>query len=125
MKINYWFNNAMMSLAFEQKLRFENAFQKVLIHLATRFINHPVDQMDQAIIESLRQIVEFLGGMRASIYEFNEERCDFSLLYHWVAPDNPRVFQTTLAVARQSSAVSTLMQGDVLTIRNRNEMSAD
>ena len=56
-----------MSNVAEEQLKFENAFQQVLITLATRFINTPVDQMDQAITEALRQIVEFLGGMRASI----------------------------------------------------------
>lgn len=115
----------MMSHEIEQQLKFENAFQKVLINLATRFINYPVDQMDHAITESLHQIVEFLGGLRASIYQVNEERSDLSLLYHWVALDNPRVFQATLPVTHQSPTISILKQGGVAVIPNRADMPAD
>src|SRR5258706_10401697 len=80
-----------MSIGVQEQLKFENAFQQLLINLATRFINHPVDQMDEAITDALQQIVEFLGSIRSSINQLSDDRTYYTPLYLWPPFDNDRL----------------------------------
>ena len=40
----------------KHRIEYHSAFQKILIHFATTFINLPIDQMDDTITDALRQL---------------------------------------------------------------------
>lgn len=109
----------------EDQLKFQNAFQNVLITLATRFINYPVDQMDSAITEALRQIVEFLGAMRASINQTSVDGTEFSQLYRWSPPDHQRVFPERIPLADYARIIPQLERGESIYVRDRDELPHD
>src|SRR5450432_705096 len=115
----------MMLNAAEQQLKFENAFQQVLISLATRFINTPVDQMDQTITEALRQIVEFLGGMRASINRVSADRSHFTVIYHWSSSSDPLYFPETALLPESPETIAMLERGEIVRVANFNDLPED
>src|SRR5215212_8200658 len=69
----------------EAQFQRQSEFQRLLIRLATRFINQPVEQMDDSITGALRQVVEFLGARRCSINQFCEGMNEYFSLYAWSA----------------------------------------
>src|SRR4051812_34616079 len=111
-----------MSNVAEEHLKFENAFQQMLITLATRFINTSVDQMDQTITEALRQIVEFLGGMRASINEISEDRTHFTAIYHWSSSTDPLYFPETALLPESPETIAMLERGEIVRIANFDDL---
>ncbi|MEO8393306.1 MAG: PAS domain-containing protein, partial [Chloroflexota bacterium] len=114
-----------MSNVAEEQLKFENAFQQVLITLATRFINIPVDQMDQAITEALRQIVEFLGGMRASVNEISEDRTHFTARYQWSSIDEARSFPAIAPIPEAPVTIPMLERDEVVVVNDVNSLPQD
>src|SRR5436309_2853047 len=104
----------MMLNSAEEQLKFENAFQQVLITLATRFINTPVDQMDQTLTEALRQIVEFLGGMRASVNQIGDDRTHYTTLYEWSSPDKPALFEQIIPIPQLSQSIAVLERREII-----------
>lgn len=111
-----------MSNVGEEQLKFENAFQQVLMTLATRFINMPVDEMDQAIIAALRQIVEFLGGMRASINEISADRRQFTVLYHWSALEETEPLPDISPIPEAAHMLSILERGEIVSVADVNAL---
>ena len=114
----------MMSNTAEAQLKFENAFQQVLISLATRFINMPVDEMDQAITEALRQIVEFLGGMRASINEISADRRQFTVRYHWSSVMETEPVPDIAPIPEAGHMLSLLERGEIVRVADVNALPA-
>ena len=111
-----------MSNVAEEQLKFENAFRQVLITLATRFINMPVDEMDQAITVALRQIVEFLGGMRASINEISADRRQFTVLYHWTSLAETDPIPDIAPIPEADQMIATLERGEIVRVADVNAL---
>lgn len=107
-----------------EHLQFENAFQHLLINLATRFINQPVDEVDDAIIEAMRQVVEFLGANRASINQFDEENFSFSAIYRWQTA-SALVLPVRIKFADRRSFFSLLERGENILVSNRDDLPED
>ncbi len=111
-----------MSIGVQEQLKYENAFQQLLINLATRFINIPVDQMDEAITDALQQIVEFLGSRRSTINTLSEDQLYFSTLYQWAASKDKRFLVENRAVPEVERYLPLLRRGDVIKIVNRDDL---
>lgn len=114
-----------MSIGVQEQLKFENAFQQLLINLATRFINVPVDQMDQAITDALRQIVEFLGSTRSTINQLNEDSTAFVTVYQWAEHKSARLSQGWIVIPERDRYVPRLNRGEVIKIANRDDLPED
>jgi len=111
-----------MSIDAQEQLKFENTFQQLLINLAIRFINHPVEQMDEAITDALRQIVEFLGSTRVTINRLSDDQVYFSPLYQWAQTTDNRFPIEMVAIPERDRNVALLSKGEVIKIRDRNEL---
>jgi transcriptional regulator with GAF, ATPase, and Fis domain len=66
--------------ALEDRLKFET----LLADLSARFINLPADQVDGAIEDAQRRIVETLGLDRTSLFQFVEQDSRMLLTHFWV-----------------------------------------
>jgi hypothetical protein len=67
---------------FEERLRFET----LLANLSARFAALSVDQVDGAIEDAQRHIVETLGIDRSSLFQFAEQDTVLILTHSWVRP---------------------------------------
>jgi hypothetical protein len=114
-----------MSIDTQEQLKFENAFQQLLINLAIQFINHPVTQMDDAITDALRQIVEFLGSTRATISKLSDDQAYFSSLYQWAQTLDKRLPIEMIAVPERDRNITLLSSGSEIKITDRNELTED
>ena len=102
--------------ATQEQLEYQSAFQKILINLATSFINLPIDQMDDAITEVLRQLVEFFGAMNSSINQFNDDHSRFAQIYRWGATNNPRSYPREETVPDDELVEASILQQKVLAV---------
>ncbi len=114
-----------MSIGAQEQLKFENAFQQLLINLATRFINYPVDQMDEAFTDALRQIVQFLGSIRSSINQISEDKTYFVTLHQWAETVSARLSANPIAIPEGDRYIPILSRGEVIKITNRNDLAED
>lgn len=114
-----------MSIGAQEQLKFENAFQQLLINLATRFINYPVDQMDAAFTDALRQIVQFLGSIRSSINQISEDKAYFVTVHQWAESASARLSADPIAVPEGDRYIPILSRGEIIKITNRNDLAED
>jgi PAS domain S-box-containing protein len=72
-----------------------NRFVLLLFRLATRFINLPVQQMDQAIDEALGDLGRFVSADRAYLFDYDFEGRTSSNTHEWcadgIAPEKPHL----------------------------------
>jgi PAS domain S-box-containing protein len=67
------------------------SFAELLTYLLTNFINIPTDQVDRAIEDALRQICDFHGFERSTIWQTTVGEPDVILLTHYYQPDYKQV----------------------------------
>lgn len=70
----------------ENHLKHQSDFQALLIRLTTRFINVPAENFDGAMNDALREVGEFLGGLRCIINVLDTDRISFIRTYEWCTP---------------------------------------
>jgi len=61
-------------------------FQKLLIQLATEFINTPIEKVDDAINKALEASGSFVGADRAYTFKYDLEKAEMRNTYEWCAP---------------------------------------
>ncbi len=106
------------------QVEYQNAFQRILIHFATTFINLPIDQMDAAITDALRQLLEFLEATHTSINQFNDDFSHFQQLFAYRAPGNPVVFPKETAVPGDEIVQTSMRSGEALSVSNTGDLPA-
>ncbi len=97
-------------------LKYHLEFQQVLITLATRFINLPIEQMDDTIIQALREIVLFLGAARSSINRLSTDLTSFEALFAWQRPDLTLEFPSIAPIPDASMLLPHLARGGTITV---------
>jgi len=70
----------------EQVLEDRVRFEQLLADLTATFVNRPPEQIDQAIDNGLRMLVETLGHDRSTIGQFVAERNDATVTHSYTAP---------------------------------------
>jgi FixJ family two-component response regulator/signal transduction histidine kinase len=74
-------------------------FERLLAELSARFINLPAAQVDAAITDALRRIVELLGVDRSQLVRFRSEIGQADVTHSWAAPGLRAVAPQALAHA--------------------------
>lgn len=64
----------------------QNRLLKILVDLSFRFINVPLDRLDQAIDEALMRVAQFNGADRAYLLVYDWARMEMSNTHEWCAP---------------------------------------
>jgi signal transduction histidine kinase len=106
-------------------LQHQSDFQRLVIHLATRFINQPIEQMDEAITQALREVVEFLGAARASINQISEDRSSFTGLYSWASPKMAMNFPSGSSLPDPLRVLSNFSQRKPITVSDIDQLPED
>lgn len=65
-------------------------FERLLLEISTRFINPPMEAFDDAIVETLRRIVETLDIERSTLNLMSPTRGRFEVAYSYAIPGLPR-----------------------------------
>jgi formate hydrogenlyase transcriptional activator len=75
----------------QEKLNRRLAFEHMVSDLAARFVRTEPAQVDEAITDALRQVVEALDIDRCSLWQFTEGDQDLVHTHGWVRPEFPTV----------------------------------
>ncbi len=67
----------------DEALKYQAEMQKVLINLSSKYINMPVELMDESIVSSLEELGKFVNADRAYIFEYNLDTKFYSNTYEW------------------------------------------
>ncbi|MCF8408968.1 MAG: PAS domain S-box protein [Crocinitomicaceae bacterium] len=71
----------------EQALEIKASFQRVLMEISTKYINLPVEILDQSINESLGVIGNFVQVDRVYVFDYNYTERTISNLFEWCDQD--------------------------------------
>ncbi len=67
----------------EESLELKSSFQRVLMEISTKYINLPLDTLDEAINESLGELGRFVKVDRVYVFDYNYLDKTISNLYEW------------------------------------------
>ncbi|OVE74419.1 hypothetical protein BVX93_00030, partial [bacterium B13(2017)] len=76
---------------YEEALLFRINFEKLICNISNDFINMDAKEIDEGINNALKQIGEFVGIDRSSIYKWRNEATKADMLYEWVREGFPSV----------------------------------
>jgi len=110
----------------EQSLREEEAFRKLLLELATNFINIPLEQYDTAINEMLARIGSYLDTDRVFVFKHDHLREVTSEIYEWCAEEIESDKEETQEVTFDSFAADILedmQKGKIIQIPDTSKMT--
>ena len=65
------------------------AFERLVSEVAAQFVNIPNDQVDEAIVDSQRRVVETLDLDRSTLWHWSPDGNDFIYTHGWVRPEYP------------------------------------
>jgi signal transduction histidine kinase len=106
----------------EAQFQRESEFQRLLIRLATRFINQPVEQMDDSITEALKQVVEFLGARRCSVNQFCNDMTQYFSLYAWSAQKGNDNDPTKIPFYDRATVLPKFIRGESVLISDTTDL---
>jgi PAS domain S-box-containing protein len=64
-------------------------FEQVVAEIAVRFVNPPLERVDEVVVDSQRQMVEVLGVDRSALWQFTENDEDLIYTHYWSRPELP------------------------------------
>ena len=69
----------------EESLKDKSRFQDLLMEVSSKYINLPVEQLDNSINQSLARIGNFVNVDRVYVFDYNYKKQTTSNLYEWCA----------------------------------------
>jgi len=69
----------------EEALRYRIELEKLVSNISTNFINLPSNEIDSAIVKSLRAIGSFVGADRSYVFQLSEDRATVTNTHEWCA----------------------------------------
>jgi len=75
-------NRKIASMALEKQA----ALQQILMDISTRYINLPLSQINQAVMESLSKLASFVKADRAYIFDYKWDEGMCENMYEWSLP---------------------------------------
>ena len=81
-----YLHNVTQIVNVQRKLNEKSLLQELVMRISTKYINFPEDQLQATVLESLRDIANFVSADRAYIFDYHEEKgyCEYS--FEWAAP---------------------------------------
>jgi PAS domain S-box-containing protein len=71
----------------QKELQRRSETERLLVKIATTYINVPQEEIDQTLIESLAELATFAGADRSYIFEYHWHEGYLTNTYEWCAPD--------------------------------------
>lgn len=108
----------------DQELQYRSAFENLILSLATRFINLPPEEIDNAVCVALQTIGQFTGVDRSYIFTYAEDRQSITCTYEWCAPGiNPQIHHLKdIQVDTLAWSTQELLGGNILHIPSVNNL---
>ncbi len=102
----------------EALLQHRAAFENLILSLATRFINLPPEEIDDAICTALQSIGEFTDVDRSYLFAYTENHKSMTCTHEWCAPGITPQIQRLKDIRVNALAWSnkTLISGNILHI---------
>lgn len=80
-----YLHNVTQIVQAQKTINDKSKLQDLLMRISTKYINLPIDLLDQTIMESLRDIANFVKADRAYIFDYYEEKGYCEYKYEWVS----------------------------------------
>jgi PAS domain S-box-containing protein len=102
----------------EQLLEKQSALQYLLMNISTKYINLPLDRVEEAINQSLQELGEFVEADRSYIFSYNDATQDMDNTYEWCSEGTIPQIEELQHVPMEAVPewVSSHMQGNPLYI---------
>jgi formate hydrogenlyase transcriptional activator len=98
------------------------AFERVVSELAARFVNLKPAEVNDAVVDSLRQLAEVLDLDRSTIWDFAGKPDDSAAVFSWTRPEF-RVVSTGLSFKEQVPWIlSHVLEGEVIAFSSVSEV---
>ncbi len=104
----------------EAGLEAQQRYDRLLSHLSTRFFSLAAGAIETEIEQGLKQVAEFLGIERASLFEIASDQLSFRLSASYVAPGYPPA-ETELLHSAFPWYVDQLRRGEVMAVERLNQ----
>ncbi|MEP5103687.1 MAG: ATP-binding protein, partial [Ekhidna sp.] len=109
----------------EQALMKYAEMQRILINLSTKYIDLPLEEVEQAINDSLRELGSFVGADRSYVFDFNRESGFCSNTYEWcnngITPEIQN--NQNLPLDIMPELVNAHLMGDPLIVQDVNRVT--
>jgi PAS domain S-box-containing protein len=79
-----YLHNVTQIVQAQETIREKSKLQDLLMRISTKYINLPIDLLDQTIMESLRDIANFVKADRAYIFNYHLKKGYCEYKYEWV-----------------------------------------
>ena len=80
-----YLHNVTQIVEAQKTIKQKSLLQELMMRISTEYINLPVDQLDQTILDSLRDIANFVKADRAYIFNYYLDKGFCEYRYEWVA----------------------------------------
>ncbi len=116
-------NRKIASMALEKQA----ALQQVLMDISTKYINLPLSQIDEAIMESLSKLAIFVQADRVYIFDYKWDKCSCQNTHEWCAPGAMSYENASIGISEIDFPewIEAHRNGKSVIIDNTNDISAD
>lgn len=112
---------------YERSLVRYAEMQRILIGLSTKYINLPLEEVEHAIDDSLRELCEFVGADRAYVFDIDKEKNTCNNTYEWcakgIAPEIKNSQNIPLSIMPE--LVNTHEKGNPMIVENSLEVKKE
>jgi PAS domain S-box-containing protein len=81
-----YLHNVTQIVSAQKKLKEKSLLQDLIMRISTKYINFPEHELRQTVLESLRDIANFVSADRAYIFDYHVEEGYCEYMYEWTAP---------------------------------------
>ena len=108
----------------ENRLLIIDAYKDIIIQMSIKLINLPINQITQAVYDTLKVMAEFTSSDRAYIFEYDFEKNITNNTYEWCKEGiSPQMdILQNLNLDDISDVVNTHLNGECVEIENVNEL---
>ncbi len=109
-----------MELSLQERLRFET----LLSDLSATFVNLPAEEIDERIIEGIKEICGFLNTARGGILQISEDGKNVSITHSW-AIEGIEPVPTSVKVRTWPWMMSQVSHGEPILLRSVDDLPVD
>ncbi len=108
----------------EEKLHYQYKMQKLLISISSKYINMPLDFIDQTVQSTLEELGDFLNVDRIHIYNYDFNKNECAVTYEWCAALVKSVLNDpkTIAIEPIIDIVNSHFEGKTVYVKDVDQM---
>ncbi len=114
--------------ALLRQTQYRSAFEQLITSLSLRFINLPIESIDDGIVEALGRVGSYTGVDRCFVYQYADETQTTARLSHeWCAPGIPAIKHRVqeVPVAPLEWVVRQLVSGKIVHVPDADDLPVE